>query len=288
MVAGARGARELNQIRLFIVDSSFDDPAPGYWRDALAAVRESGRITVVGSAPSPGEALTQIQRVSADLVVIDLTRPTTETAVLLDALSAVPFSVDSGDSFTGDPSGGGEIPVVGLCDVVDEAHLAVSISAGVRACAGRDDPEALAAAIIEVARGGAPIQRDLAGKPALLWNLALELRRRLRGTWDSSNDRARDRVSNGSLRGSFGGSSRSNCPISTREIAILEMVADGCSYREIGETLTIAERTVKNHMARSLEKLGARGRAHAVRVALEAGWICTGPAAGSIGLRAAA
>ena len=66
------------------------------------------------------------------------------------------------------------------------------------------------------------------------------------------------------------------------------MVADGFSYREIGETLTIAERTVKNHMARSLEKLGARGRAHAVRMALQAGWICNEPETGKARMQVAA
>lgn len=257
----------MKPIRLFIVDPAFDEPVPGYWQAALAAIRECGRIAVVGSAASPSEALSQIQRVHADLFVVDLTQRTSETEVLLNALAAV----RAGDS---------EIPVIALCDVVDEPHLALSISVGARACAGRDEPEALVTAVIEVARGGVPIQRDLAGKPSLLWNLALDLRRRFRGTLGSSGIRAGDPVS--------AGSSREVCPISVREIAILELVADGFSYREIGDTLAIAERTVKNHMARSLEKLGARGRAHAVRVALEAGWICNGPGAGRVELQVAA
>lgn len=257
----------MKPIRLFIVDPSFDGPAPGYWQAALAAIRECGRIAVVGSATSPAAALSQLQRVHADLFVVDLTQRTSDTEVLLDALAALRDGHD-------------ETPVIGLCDVVDEPHLALSISVGARACAGRDDPGALVTAVIEVARGGVPIQRDLAGKPSLLWNLALDLRRRFRGTLQLSGNRAGDPAS--------AGSSGEDCPISVREIAILELVADGFSYREIGETLAIAERTVKNHMARSLEKLGARGRAHAVRVALEAGWICKGPGAGTVELQVAA
>ena len=73
-----------------------------------------------------------------------------------------------------------------------------------------------------------------------------------------------------------------------RELGILEMVADGLSYKEISQALVIAERTVKNHMASGLGKLGARGRAHAVRVALEAGWICNGKRDVKSGLKAAA
>ena len=44
-------------------------------------------------------------------------------------------------------------------------------------------------------------------------------------------------------------------------------------------TLAIAERTVKNHMANILDKLDARSRAHAVRMAVENSWICNGETA---------
>jgi DNA-binding NarL/FixJ family response regulator len=259
----------LKPIRLFIIDKTFEDPEHGYWQAALSAIRECGGIVIVGCSPSLGEALAQQRRPKADVFVIDLANPAPETAKLLDSLSL--------GSAT-------EIPVIGLCEVVDDAQLAMSIAAGVRACAGRDNPEGLLTAVIEVARGGVPIQRDLASKPALIWSLALDLRRRLRemsaGPAANSADRVvPDRVVD---------RSESGCPISAREVSILEMVADGFSYREIGETLTIAERTVKNHMARSLEKLGARGRAHAVRMALQAGWICNGPEAGNARMQVAA
>ena len=262
----------MKPIRLFIVDPSFDEPAPGYWGMALAALRERGGIAMVGSATSPAEALSQVRRVRADVFVVDLTQMTSETEVLLDALASTPDADD-------------EVPVIGLCDAVDERHLTLSISVGARACVGRDNPEALVAAVTEIARGGVPIQRDLAGKPSLVWNLALELRRRYSSRRFGPMPRASENRAGGpATTGPSGG----ECPISVREVAILELVADGFSYREIGQTLAIAERTVKNHMARSLEKLGARGRAHAVRVALEAGWICNGPGAGSVEIPVAA
>jgi len=260
---------KLKPIRLFIVDPSFENPDPGYWQAALHAIRDYGGIVVTGCAASLEEALAGRRRPDVDVFVVDLSRPAPDTGTLLDALSVDATS---------------ETPVIGLCEVVDETQLALSIGVGVKACVGRNSPEGLVASVVEVARGGAPIQRDLAGKPSLVWNLALDLRKRFRGTPGAATVVGPDR---GQISGPLE-LPGVECPISAREVSILELVADGFSYREIGEVLAIAERTVKNHMARSLEKLGARGRAHAVRMALQAGWICNGSGNGSVELRAAA
>jgi DNA-binding CsgD family transcriptional regulator len=67
--------------------------------------------------------------------------------------------------------------------------------------------------------------------------------------------------------------------LSVREQEVLRLVADGSSLREIGEQLTIAEATVRTHLANANRKLGARNRAHAVALALRLGLI--EPGAGS-------
>ncbi|HWD69395.1 MAG TPA: LuxR C-terminal-related transcriptional regulator [Solirubrobacteraceae bacterium] len=67
--------------------------------------------------------------------------------------------------------------------------------------------------------------------------------------------------------------------LSVREQEVLRLVADGSSLREIGEQLTIAETTVRTHLANANRKLGARNRAHAVALALGLGLI--EPGAGS-------
>ena len=56
--------------------------------------------------------------------------------------------------------------------------------------------------------------------------------------------------------------------LTVREIQILEAVADGKSNKEIAAALAIAEDTVKTHLRRLFEKLGAADRAHAVAIAL--------------------
>ena len=53
-----------------------------------------------------------------------------------------------------------------------------------------------------------------------------------------------------------------------REVAILRLIAGGCSNREIARSLFLAEGTVKNYVSTILEKLGTRDRTRAVLKAI--------------------
>ena len=59
---------------------------------------------------------------------------------------------------------------------------------------------------------------------------------------------------------------RSN--LTLREIQILEFLAEGKSNKEIASFLSISDETVKTHLKRLYEKLGAADRAQAVAIAL--------------------
>src|SRR6266481_2678148 len=61
--------------------------------------------------------------------------------------------------------------------------------------------------------------------------------------------------------------------LSPRELEVLQCVAAGKSNKEIGTQLFIAEGTVKTHIKRVLEKLGAVGRTAAVRQAMHRGLV---------------
>jgi DNA-binding NarL/FixJ family response regulator len=52
-------------------------------------------------------------------------------------------------------------------------------------------------------------------------------------------------------------------PLSDRELAVLRLLAEGGSNREIAAALFLAEGTVKNHVTNVLAKLGARDRTQA-------------------------
>lgn len=67
--------------------------------------------------------------------------------------------------------------------------------------------------------------------------------------------------------------SRDNRELTARELEILQLVADGFENDEISGQLYISKETVKTHVRRLLQKLGARSRTHAVSVGLRRGLI---------------
>jgi DNA-binding CsgD family transcriptional regulator len=65
--------------------------------------------------------------------------------------------------------------------------------------------------------------------------------------------------------------------LSRRELEVLSLVAEGRSTREIARTLWITEETVKTHVRRVLQRLGARTRAHAVAIVYRDGLWAAAP-----------
>jgi DNA-binding CsgD family transcriptional regulator len=63
------------------------------------------------------------------------------------------------------------------------------------------------------------------------------------------------------------GAPSSTRKITPRELEVLGLIADGCSTKEIAEKLWITDETVRTHVRRLLNRLGARTRAHAVAIA---------------------
>lgn len=68
--------------------------------------------------------------------------------------------------------------------------------------------------------------------------------------------------------------------LTTREVDVLQGVADGLSNAEIGSRLVIAEATVKTHLLRVFAKLDVSDRTHAVVVALDRGLLQRPPGRG--------
>lgn len=57
--------------------------------------------------------------------------------------------------------------------------------------------------------------------------------------------------------------------LTPRELEILELIAQGLSNREIAERAYVSENTVKTHLSRVFDKLGARRRTQAVQLGKE-------------------
>jgi DNA-binding NarL/FixJ family response regulator len=59
--------------------------------------------------------------------------------------------------------------------------------------------------------------------------------------------------------------------LSSREVEVLQLVAEGASNREIANSLYISQATVKSHLIHIFDKLGVSDRTAAVTVALRRG-----------------
>jgi two-component system response regulator DesR len=66
---------------------------------------------------------------------------------------------------------------------------------------------------------------------------------------------------------------RDGTSLSAREREVIQALADGCSVPAIAERLHLSQHTVRNHIRRSMQKLGVRRRLDAVVVAAQAGMI---------------
>ena len=62
-------------------------------------------------------------------------------------------------------------------------------------------------------------------------------------------------------------------PLTSREIQILNYIANGNSNKQTAVAVGISEQTIKNHVSAILRKLNANDRAHAVALAVRNQWV---------------
>lgn len=62
-------------------------------------------------------------------------------------------------------------------------------------------------------------------------------------------------------------------PLTPRELDVLRLAAEGASAGQIADSLVLTIGTVRNHLSRINNKIGARNRVHAIRIAEEGGWL---------------
>ncbi len=67
------------------------------------------------------------------------------------------------------------------------------------------------------------------------------------------------------------GKTMQNEELTMRQLEVLELVAKGIIYKEVGEKLGLSERTVKYHMAKILEQLHLENRAQVIAYAARIG-----------------
>jgi DNA-binding NarL/FixJ family response regulator len=67
---------------------------------------------------------------------------------------------------------------------------------------------------------------------------------------------------------------RTSVHVTTKEVEVLDLLAQGFKNADIAETLGLAERTVKAHIDRCASKLGVKGEKTGCRILLARYWSC--------------
>jgi two-component system, NarL family, nitrate/nitrite response regulator NarL len=141
----------------------------------------------------------------------------------------------------------GTMQTVVLSGQVTQAHLLAAFQLGVRAIVGKGEPtEALFEAVMSV----------LAGGHWLGQNLLAELIQLVRAGGPAPG---------AAVRNPFG--------LTPREREVLTLVAAGYANKEIARTCAVSEETVKHHLTRMFDKVGAANRLELAKVAAQVGLV---------------
>jgi DNA-binding NarL/FixJ family response regulator len=196
-------------------------------------------LEVVGTASDGAEAVSEVQRLRPDVVLMDIRMPG------VDGLAATRQILGT----TGMPPC--KVLVLTTFDV--DEHVYEALRAGASGFLLKDVPAAQLVHAIRVVAAGEAL-------------LAPSVTRRL---IDAYAGAPRSAV----VRESPAVSPPGLDELTAREQEVLVLLADGLSNAEIAARLVVGEATVKTHVARVLMKLGVRDRVQAVIVAFRAGLV---------------
>ncbi len=203
-------------------------------REGFARMLElSPELQVLGQAASAKDALEMVKTLQPDIVLMDINMPG------MNGIEATRILKNEYPDV--------EVIILSMYD--EEQYVLESVKAGATGYVLKEiSPEDLLRAVKTVHNGGSMIQPSLARKVLKEFaHLARESPAPGRATL---------------LR-----------ELSEREVEVLQYVADGKSNREIADTLTISEKTVKAHLRSIFRKLEVSDRAQAVAYAMRKGLV---------------
>lgn len=196
-------------------------------------------FTIVGDAEPSGPLTDEVGNHEPDVILLEWIGDTSgDTMAVLRLLG-----IDADESARAVPA------IVVLTDELDASRVAEFLDAGVRAILSRDARAGeITAAIIAAAAG--------------LVALGPELKAVLHKELNAQRSTSRPRVTDG--RGGV---------LSSRELEVLRMMADGLANKQIAARLGISEHTVKFHVGSVFTKIGASTRAEAVMIGARRGLV---------------
>ncbi len=232
-----------DQISIIIVEDE-----PEFRRRFTQIIDGEPTMRLVGVAANKREAQVLIDREEFDVMLIDLGLPDGTGIDLIRSVSQRKPDVD--------------IMVVTVFG--DEQHVVSSIEAGATGYILKDSTPADVISCIRLLRaGGSPVS------PVVARSVLRAIRSRMGGSVAIGGNT----VPGGVAPTRAGGAE--NNPLSARETEILQLLAKGMSFNEIGEILGISPHTVTAHIKKIYRKLAVHSRGEAVYEASQMGLLKT-------------
>jgi len=226
-----------DQISIIIVEDE-----PEFRRRFAQIIDGEPTMRLAGVAANKREAQVLIDREDFDVMLIDLGLPDGTGIDLIRSVSQRKPDVD--------------IMVVTVFG--DEQHVVSSIEAGATGYILKDSTPADVISCIRLLRaGGSPVS------PVVARSVLRAIRSRMGGA-GTSGASAPARSPNAE-----------NNPLAARETEILQLLAKGMSFNEIGEILGISPHTVTAHIKKIYRKLAVHSRGEAVYEASQMGLLKT-------------
>ncbi len=208
----------------------------GLFVEGLSNLLRAGGYTVVGTASDGLEAVQLARSLRPDVILMDVRMPRCDGVAATRLIQAeLP-----------------EIKIVMLTTSAEDADLFEALRSGASGYLLKNlQPNELFDYLAGLARGEAALSRELSAR--VLAEFAHQAAR-----LDQQASQAH--------------SAAPECPeLTPRQCEILNMVAEGLSYKEIGAALAISENTVKYHMGEILQRLHLKNREQVLAYVLRSG-----------------
>jgi two-component system NarL family response regulator len=222
-------------LRILLVD---DHPL---FLEGLRNLLEAGGLQIIGLAQDGFEALAQARRLHPNLILMDIRMPNCNGLTATRLIKAeMP-----------------ECKIVMLSMSEDDQDLFEAVKSGASGyLLKRLDAREFFDYLSDLQSGHPPFSSGLAGK--ILAEFARQASRP---------------EEHGQLHNALASPPARGMPaLSSRQVQILTLVAQGQTYRQVAETIGITERTVKYHMGEILERLHLQNRSQVVAYAAQRGF----------------
>ncbi|MFC1903780.1 response regulator [Chloroflexota bacterium] len=216
----------MDTIKVLVVDDH------ALFRRGITTVLENqAGLEVVGEAIDGLEAIEKAEKLTPDVILMDLNMP---HCTGLEATQALQASMP-------------QVNIIVLTVSDNESDLFAAMKFGAKGYILKNtEPEELIQAILHIAQGGAIIS------PLMATKLLAEFKDLGTGTVVKSTQE------NGAV-------------LSPREGEVLKLVAQGATNKEIADSLFISENTVKTHLRNIMDKLHLANRSQAAAYAVRRG-----------------